>query len=118
MSLRLRSRLQTLERGIVSVHGCPACRQRRDRIALVDITQNSDGNVLLLTTCRRFALPAASVPELVVEVVAAVVDSTAVACDSAPEPSTVISEHSFLKVVIDASRAGTATLASDYLCSP
>ena len=84
MSIRLRSRLQSLERGAVSVYGCPACRHRHDRIALVDTTQNSDGSVLSLADTPTVCAACGHVPELVVEVVAAIIESTAVACDSAP----------------------------------
>jgi uncharacterized protein YcsI (UPF0317 family) len=84
MSLRLRSRLQTLERGVVSVHGCPACRQRRDRIALVDITQHPDDSVTYADDAPPVCAACGHVPELVVEVVATVVDGATTACDSAP----------------------------------
>ena len=84
MSLRLRSRLQTLERSVVSVHGCPACRQRRDRIALVDITQNLDDSVTYPDDMPPVCAACGHVPELVVEVVAAVVEGQVAACDSAP----------------------------------
>ena len=82
MSLRLRWRLQTLERGAASAHGCPVCRQRRDRIALVDITQHADDSVTYTDDAPPACSACGHVPELVVEVVAAVVESTAVVCDS------------------------------------
>ena len=84
MSLRLRSRLQTLERGAVSAHGCPACRQRRDRIALVDITQNQDDSVTYPDDVPPVCAACGHVPELIVEVVAAIGDGPAVAPDGAP----------------------------------
>jgi hypothetical protein len=84
MSLRLRSRLQSLERGVVSAHGCPACRQRRDRIALVDITQHVDDSVTYADGAPPVCATCGQLPELVVEVVAAVVDDVAVAPDGAP----------------------------------
>jgi uncharacterized protein YcsI (UPF0317 family) len=84
MSMRLRSRLQSLERGVVSVHGCPACRQRRDRIALVDITQHPDDSVTYAADAPPVCAACGQVPELVVEVVAAVIDGPTTACDSAP----------------------------------
>ena len=84
MSLRLRSRLQSLERGVVHAHGCPACRQRRDRIALVDITQHSNDSVISSDNAPPVCSACGQLPELVVEVVAAVVESTGVACDSTP----------------------------------
>jgi hypothetical protein len=84
MSMRLRSRLQTLERGAVSSHGCLACRQRRDRIALVDIVQHPDDSVTYADDVPPVCAACGQVPELVVEVVAAVGDSPAVACNSAP----------------------------------
>ena len=43
--MKLRTRLQRLERLVVSDRGCAACRHRRERIALVDITQTADGSV-------------------------------------------------------------------------
>lgn len=84
MSLRLRSRLQSLERGVVSVHGCPGCRHRQDRIALVDIVENTDGSVLLSQYPLPVCAACGQVPELVVEVVAAAVDSPAAVSDSVP----------------------------------
>jgi hypothetical protein len=84
MSLRLRSRLQTLERGVVNVHGCPACRNRRDRIALVDITQHPDDSVTYADNVPPVCAACGQLPELVVEVVAAVVESQVAAPDGAP----------------------------------
>jgi hypothetical protein len=84
MSSRLRSRLQSLERGVVSAHGCAACRQRRDRIALVDIRQDSDDGVTYADGAPPVCTSGGQIPELVVEVVAAVVDSPAIVSDSAP----------------------------------
>jgi hypothetical protein len=82
MSLRLLTRLQRLERSVVSVHGCPACRQRRDRIELVDITQYLDDSVTYPDDTPPVGVACGHVPELVVEVVAANVDGSQAACDS------------------------------------
>jgi hypothetical protein len=82
MSTRLRSRLQTLERGVVNAHGCPACRHRRDRIALVDITQNSDDSITYADDTPPVCAACGHVPELVVEVVATVVDGQVAASDN------------------------------------
>ena len=82
--MSLRTRLQRWERGVVSAHGCPACRQRRDRIALVDITQHLDDSVTYADDAPPVCPACGQVPELVVEVVAAVGDSPAAASDSAP----------------------------------
>jgi len=81
MSLRLRSRLQALERGVVHAHGCPACCQRRARIALVDIMQTPDGGVVSPDDTPLVCAACGHVPELVVEIVAAVVESQVAASD-------------------------------------
>jgi hypothetical protein len=86
MSLRLRSRLQTLERGVVSAHGCPTCRQRRDRIALVDITQHSDDSAISSADAPPVCSACGQLPELVVEVVVNEVESPAIASDNVPIP--------------------------------
>jgi hypothetical protein len=83
MSLRLRTRLQTLERGVVTAHDCPVCRQRRDRIALVDIRQHQDDSVTYADNVPPVCVACGQIPELVVEVVVAVVDCPAVAPDGA-----------------------------------
>ena len=75
--MRLRARLERLERSKDIDRGCPACRARRGLIAIVDVTPLPDGTVAypadVPEPCERCGV----VPESVVEIVEVVVESPA-----------------------------------------
>jgi hypothetical protein len=77
--MRLRARLQKLEQSKVIDRGCPACRQRRGRITLVDVTRLPDGTETYPEDAPQPCARCAVVPEFIVEVVEAVVESPAAA---------------------------------------
>ena len=70
---RMRNRLQRLERNVVDP-GCPACRDRRGRIIMVDARRREDG-----TETRPEGRPApcercGETPEFIIQIVETVVD--------------------------------------------
>ncbi len=84
--MKLRTRLQRLERLVVSDRGCAACRHRRERIALANVTQHQDGSVTYLEDAPLPCSACGQIPELIVEIMTALADSPATACDSVPAP--------------------------------
>ena len=75
--MRLRVRLQRLERDKGTDRSCPACRPRRGLTALVDVTPMPEGMVAGAADAPLPCERCGAVPESVVEVVEVVVESRA-----------------------------------------
>jgi len=75
--MRLRARLERLERSKDIDRGCPACRARRGLITLVDVTTLPDGTVAYAADAPQPCERCGVVPEAVVEIVEVVVESPA-----------------------------------------
>ena len=70
--MRLRSRLQRLERETVA-EGCPACRDRRGRIVWLTAERLADGTVVTVENEPQACTRCGQVPEQIIEVVRAAV---------------------------------------------
>jgi hypothetical protein len=70
--MSLRARLQRLERRKIEI-GCPACRDRRGRIALVTARRLPDGTVVAEEGEPQPCARCGQVPEQIIEVVKSVV---------------------------------------------
>jgi hypothetical protein len=66
--MRLRTRLHMLELRVGPL-GCPACRDRRGRQLLLDVTQLSDGTILPAPDQPPPCAKCGQVPEFLIEVV-------------------------------------------------
>jgi hypothetical protein len=78
--MRLRTRLEKLERSRPVDRGCPGCRDRRGRHLLVNVTEFADGTVAYPD--NDAPVPCAQcgvVPEFLIQIVTEVVESTAAA---------------------------------------
>jgi hypothetical protein len=70
--MSLRTRLQRLERNSIDV-GCPACHDRRGRIALQIVEQLTDGTVAVPAEGPQPCVQCGQIPERVIQVVETVV---------------------------------------------
>jgi hypothetical protein len=76
--MKLKTRLQRLERSAVIDHGCPACRDRRGRHVLVDATRNADGTITDLDDAPAPCSACGKVPEFIVRAVMSAAEEPAV----------------------------------------
>jgi hypothetical protein len=70
--MSLRTRLQRLERNTVDA-GCPACRDRRGRVALRIVERLTDGTVAVHAEELQSCVQCGQIPEQVIEVIETVV---------------------------------------------
>ena len=75
--MRLRARLERLERSKDIDRGCPACRARRGLITLVDVTPLQEGMVADAADAPMPCERCGVVPESAIEIVEVVVESPA-----------------------------------------
>jgi len=75
--MRLRVRLQRLERDKGIDRSCPTCRPRRGLAAMVDVTPQSDETVAYANDAHKPCERCGVVPESVTETVEVVVESPA-----------------------------------------
>ena len=75
--MRLRARLQRLERDKGTDRSCPACRPRRGLTALVDVTPMPEGMVADAADAPMPCERRGVVPESVIEIVEVVIESPA-----------------------------------------
>jgi hypothetical protein len=75
--MRLRVRLQRLERDKGIDRGCPACRPRRGLTAMVDVTPMPEGMVADAADAPMPCERRGVVPESVIEIVEVVIESPA-----------------------------------------
>jgi hypothetical protein len=73
--MRLRTRLQRLERNLVAA-GCPACRDRRGLIVLRIVERFPDGSVAAEAEEPRPCVRCGQIPEQVMEVIETVVQTS------------------------------------------
>jgi hypothetical protein len=72
--MSLRTRLQRLERNTVDA-GCPACRDRQDRVVFVTAQRLLDGTVVAEEAELQPCAGCEQIPELIIEVVETIVES-------------------------------------------
>jgi hypothetical protein len=75
--MRIRARLQRLEKTCPIDRGCPACRDRRGRHVLVDVTRNQDGTIAYPDDAPAPCTACGKVPEFVVRAVMSAADEPA-----------------------------------------
>ena len=75
--MRVRARLQRLERDKGIDRSCPTCRPRRGLAAMVDVTPMPEGMVADAADAPMPCERCGAVPEAVVEIVEVVVESPA-----------------------------------------
>jgi hypothetical protein len=71
--MSLRTRLRRLEQTRIDV-GCPACRDRRGRTVFLTAERLADGTVVAAEEEPQPCAQCGQIPELIIEVVEAVVD--------------------------------------------
>jgi hypothetical protein len=74
---KLKTRLQRLERHTTIDRGCPACRDRRGRHVLLDVTRNPDGTITDPDDAPEACPACGKVPEFIVRAVMSAADEPA-----------------------------------------
>ena len=76
--MRIRARLQRLEKTCPVARGCPACHERRGRHFLADVLRNADGSVTYLADMPEPCPACGIVPEFIIQAMMSTTDEPAV----------------------------------------